>query len=60
MRCPQCIKEDKKSIVTQGWSISTTVHYPTRYDEEGRLMPTGVNSNTKTQYLCSKGHCWEE
>lgn len=59
MKCPQCIKEDKKSIVTQGSTYTTLVHFPKRYDENGILMPTGRNT-LKTYYSCSNGHSWEE
>lgn len=57
MKCPKCIEEGKRSIVTEGHSTSTDVYFPTRYDEDGNLMPTGRNTVT-TYYSCSNGHNW--
>lgn len=60
MKCPECIKEGKKSIVTEGASSMTLVQAMTVWDENGNLMPTHDPNTTTTQYSCSNGHNWSE
>lgn len=59
MKCPQCIKENKKSIVTEGSSIYNAVYYPNMYDEDGILIPK-VSNKITTNYSCSNGHTWSQ
>ena len=56
MKCSECIKEDKKSIVTE---VSTSVYSPTRWDEDGKRIK-GITRITEAQYSCSNGHTWTE
>ena len=60
MKCPQCIKEDKKSVVTQGVSMVQALHVPTQWDKEGRRIVPTKHAETKTAYSCSEGHNWTE
>lgn len=59
MKCPECIKVDKKSCVTEGVSSSTLMYFPRYYDEDGKLHSHDNNTHT-TSYSCSNGHSWSE
>ena len=59
MICPTCEAAGQKSVVTEGPSMSTAMHCPPFYDEEGKRHVH--NSNTRrTDYSCSRGHRWTE
>lgn len=60
MKCPQCIKEDKRSTVNQGHVNYTLAYIPIQYDEDGKLMVFPTKNNTTTNYSCSNGHSWSE
>lgn len=60
MKCPKCIKADKKSVVTQGATMVQAVHIPTQWDEEGRLIQPTKHAGSRTTYSCSEGHTWTE
>lgn len=58
MKCLQCVREGKKSIVTKGATYANAgPYYPIQYDEDGRLMPT-PSPTSYTSYSCSNGHVW--
>lgn len=57
MKCPQCVKEGKKSIVYPGSSSTTNMHWDPYYDEDGKYHSHDPNHHTK-DYCCSKGHMW--
>jgi len=59
MKCPQCIKEGKRSKVYVGLSVTTTAGTESYYDEDGNFHFHDPNVTT-TQYNCSNGHKWEE
>ena len=59
MRCLECIKENKRSIVTQGITTSYAIYRPIQYDENGHLIQN-TNKDSQTQYSCSNGHSWSE
>jgi hypothetical protein len=57
MKCPECVKEGKKSCVKVGECSSTCLACPLFYDEEGAYHVH--NSNVTTQYYaCTEGHSW--
>lgn len=59
MKCPECIKEGKRSIVTEDGCSSTAMYCPPRWDENGKRIVDNVNTTT-TEYSCSNGHIWTE
>jgi len=59
MKCPECIKEGKRSIVTENGSSSTAMYSAPRWDEDGKRMADNCNTTT-TEYSCSSGHIWVE
>lgn len=60
MKCPECVKQGKKSVVTFGSTITNAgPYYPMRYDEDGKLMPR-PSPTSKTYYTCSNNHAWSE
>ncbi len=59
MKCPECIKEGKKSIVTQGMSVTIGMYQPTQWDEDGNRIPEKI-SKVIVNYSCSNGHIWNE
>jgi len=59
MKCPQCIKEGKKSTVYPGVSTTTLMYFPPFYDEDGKYHHHDGNTIT-TSYGCSNGHKWTE
>jgi len=60
MKCPECIKEGKRSIVTQEMCSSTAMYVPIRWDEDGKRMTEDHSNTTTTEYSCSNGHNWTE
>ncbi len=58
MKCPECVKEGKKSVVVEGGSRSTLVHCAPYYDEDGNYHYHDRNVTT-TSMSCSNGHRWE-
>lgn len=58
MKCPECIKEGKKSTVTVGAQWINATYHPVMYDEDGKLMDTGHAGSTQ-HYSCSNGHKWK-
>ncbi len=60
MKCPKCIKEDKRSVVTQGASMVEAIHIPTQWDSKGRRIISAKHAKTRTAYSCSEGHSWTE
>lgn len=59
MKCPQCIKEGKRSTVTWGTTFTNAIYYPITYDEDGNIVNTS-HATSKTSYYCSNGHEWIE
>lgn len=55
--CAACQKDNKKSIVHSGISMSTMISCPSFFDEEGRQHKHDTNKRT-TDYHCSEGHRW--
>lgn len=60
MKCPECIKADKKSRVTQGATMTQALHVPMQWDEEGQLIAPTKHAKSTTAYSCSEGHTWTE
>ena len=59
MKCPQCVKEGKKSCVQVGERTTTLAFFSPFYDTEG--VYHHHDSNTTTQYYrCDRGHFWSE
>lgn len=57
--CPACKREGQLSMVSCGPTISTSVHAPGYYDENGVwTQPPDPNTHT-TRYRCSNGHFFE-
>ena len=59
MKCPECVKESKRSRVNIGTSSTTCMGVQWYYDEEGRYHYHDPNTIT-TSYSCSEGHRWTE
>ena len=59
MKCPQCVKERKKSKVYPGMGTSTLLFCPPFYDEGGKHHDHDRNTTT-IEYACSRGHKWVE
>ena len=59
MRCPECIKEDKRSRVYIGGSTTTLMSTNSFYDENGDGHLHDPNT-TLTEYRCNRGHHWTE
>lgn len=57
MKCPECVKENKKSFVNVGMSMTTAMYAAPFYDEEGKYHHHDPNT-TSTEYSCSNGHRW--
>ncbi len=61
MKCPECIKEGKRSEVTEGFTSSFSQHQPNIWNEEDNLI---IKEHTKivtsTTYYCSNNHEWSE
>lgn len=59
MFCPECQKEEKKSMVYVGASTTTLLGFTPYYDEDGVYQHNDPNITT-TNYSCSGGHTWTE
>jgi len=55
--CPECQKENKKSSVSIGGSITTEMCVHRYFDENGNYHYHDPNE-IKTTYSCSNGHLW--
>lgn len=58
--CPQCQEVKQTSHVYVGAQMSTALHAPDYYDEQGVWHPGGNPNTITTRYTCSNGHTWEE
>jgi hypothetical protein len=56
MKCPECIKEGKRSRVTRCEGHINAVYVPIEWDEDGNLIERPDMSSTR--YVCSNGHEW--
>jgi hypothetical protein len=59
MKCPECKKAGKKSIVSPGTTTTTAMMTHSFYDEDGVYHVHDYNQST-TEYLCSEGHVWTQ
>ncbi len=59
MICPECKKQNLKSIVYPGYSTTTLMYSQPFYDENGKYHHHDLNKST-TSYSCSYGHKWAE
>ena len=59
MKCPECVKEGKKSNVYPGMGTTTLAYCPPYYDNDGTYHHHDTNRTTM-DYSCSKGHNWIE
>lgn len=57
MKCPECIKEGKKSTISIGSSVITAMPVHRFYGEDGKYHEHDPNVRS-TQYRCSNGHGW--
>ncbi len=57
MKCPECLKENKKSVIYVGACMSTLACSIPHYDKEGVYHNVDPNITT-TSYWCSEGHKW--
>lgn len=57
MKCPECVKEGKKSCVKVGDCETTTMGYLPYYDEEGGYHDHNPNVTTRG-FACDRGHSW--
>jgi hypothetical protein len=55
MKCPACVEEGEKSMVSGGFGTTTCAYYAPFYDEEGRSHHHAGNTST-AEYACSRGH----
>jgi hypothetical protein len=59
MKCPECVKEGRKSTVYPGSGMTTAMACSPYYDEEGVYHFHDRNYTTQN-YSCSNGHRWDE
>lgn len=59
MKCPECVKENKKSEVYPSVGSTTSIYCQPFYDEEGNYHDHDSNIIT-TEYRCSNDHTWQE
>jgi hypothetical protein len=59
MKCPECVKEGKRSQVMPSGSSSTLMYCQPFYDEDGNYHNHDCNVTT-TLYRCTEGHEWTE
>lgn len=59
MKCPECIKENKKSNVHIGYGTRTLMCVDRYYDENGLYHIHDLNDHSQN-YYCSNGHNWFE
>lgn len=59
MKCPECVKEGKRSTVSQGMSMTTCMGWAPFYDEDGNYHSHDPNRH-ETAYSCSNGHYFGE
>lgn len=57
LKCPECVKNGRRSRVTIGTGITTLAYSPPFYDEDGRYHAHDPNTTT-VYYSCSNGHIW--
>jgi len=60
MKCIQCVKDGKKSLVYIGASTTTLAYFPDWYDEDGNYVKNQGHNTITTQYSCTNGHNWSE
>jgi len=53
--CEACKQQGLRSTVTEGGSMSTLMHCPSFYDEDGKLHTHDSNVTTH-RFRCSNGH----
>lgn len=56
MKCPQCVKEGKKSMVTYEGAPPTLEYRPVMFDEDGHLIDWNKG---EYRYHCTNGHVWK-
>jgi len=59
MKCPECVKEGKRSKVYPGMTFRTLLAWSVHFDEDGEYHVDDPNITT-TSYSCSNGHKWSE
>lgn len=59
MKCSECVKEGKKSIVNVGGTTVTAMATQHYFDEDGKEHVHNPNTYSTT-YFCSNGHTWGE
>lgn len=58
MKCPECVKEGKTSIVLDpGYGVTTAMCVHAYWDEDGKRHVHNPNTRT-VHYSCSNGHDW--
>lgn len=57
MKCPECVKEDKRSKVYPGGAFRTAMCIDHHYDENGKEHYHDPNCLTLS-FSCSNGHSW--
>lgn len=64
MKCPRCVREGKRSKVTQHISLPAVLKVPLfrqkQWDEDGNPIPQITPNHKTTEYSCSNGHSWKE
>lgn len=58
MKCPECVKEGKRSTVLLQSVEEPLLYYARQWDEEGN--ETTVQPRATKSYTCSNGHKWTE
>lgn len=59
MKCPECVKENKKSIIYVGSITRTMMGSRPYYDENGIYHDHDYNSSM-IEHSCSNKHSWNE
>lgn len=56
MKCPACVKEGKKSTLTQNGVTMSTCGMPAQYYDEDGSFHCHDNNKHAENYRCSNGH----
>lgn len=59
MKCPECLKDGKKSNIFLDKTDSTLMTYYPHWDYKGKLHNHDPNDTT-VYYHCDQGHSWSE
>jgi hypothetical protein len=59
MKCPECVKEGKRSNVYEDYTTCTAMGFINYYDEDGKHHSHDPNITT-LRFYCSNKHSWSK